>query len=63
MKTRTAVVLGMGFMLASGVTLAQQMYKWKDDQGVVHYSDTPPPPPIHRPRATGCDPGASQGSG
>jgi glutaredoxin len=31
-------------MLASSVTLAQQMYKWKDDQGVVHYSDTPPPP-------------------
>jgi len=32
-----------GLVLASGVAQAQQMYKWKDDQGVVHYSDTPPP--------------------
>ncbi|MDQ2820369.1 MAG: glutaredoxin family protein [Pseudomonadota bacterium] len=45
MTTRAAaVVVGVALMAASGMTLAQQMYKWKDDQGVVHYSDTPPPP-------------------
>lgn len=44
MMTRAvAVVVGVALMVASGMTLAQQMYKWKDDQGVVHYSDTPPP--------------------
>ena len=35
--------MGIGLTLASGALCAQQMYKWKDDQGVVHYSDTPPP--------------------
>jgi len=44
MKARTAVLLGIGLLVASGTTLAQQMYKWKDNDGVVHYSDTPPPP-------------------
>lgn len=45
MTTRAAaVVVGMAMMVASGMSLAQQMYKWKDDQGVVHYSDTAPPP-------------------
>jgi len=44
MTTRAVVVVGMAMMVASSMTLAQQMYKWKDDQGVVHYSDSPPPP-------------------
>lgn len=38
-----AVVVGFSLMLASGFALAQQMYKWVDGEGVVHYSDTPPP--------------------
>jgi glutaredoxin len=44
MKARTAVLFGIGLLVASGTTLAQQMYKWKDSEGVVHYSDTAPPP-------------------
>lgn len=43
MTARAAVLVAMSLALASGVLQAQQMYKWKDDQGVVHYSDTPPP--------------------
>ncbi len=43
MTARAAVLVAMSLALASGVINAQQMYKWKDDQGVVHYSDTPPP--------------------
>lgn len=39
-----AVVVGFSLMLASGFALAQQMYKWVDGEGIVHYSDTPPPP-------------------
>lgn len=43
MQVRTAIVLGVGMLLASGIAASQQMYKWKDEQGVVHYSDVPPP--------------------
>ena len=43
MTARAVVLVAVGLALFSGSTLAQQMYKWKDDQGVVHYSDTPPP--------------------
>ena len=45
MTTRAAVLVavGLSMALAGGSALAQQMYKWKDDQGVMHYSDTPPP--------------------
>ena len=28
---------------ASPALLAQQMYKWTDENGVVHFSETPPP--------------------
>jgi glutaredoxin len=43
MTARAAVLVAMSLALASGVIHAQQMYKWKDAEGVVHYSDTPPP--------------------
>ena len=43
MTARAAVLVAMSLALASGVLHAQQMYKWKDAEGVVHYSDTPPP--------------------
>lgn len=29
--------------LAAPCALAQQMYKWVDEKGVTHYSETPPP--------------------
>lgn len=43
MKTRAAVVWGVGLMLCVGAASGQQLYKWVDEKGVVHYSDTPPP--------------------
>jgi glutaredoxin len=46
MKARASVrwaVVGLGMVLGSSGALAQQMYKWKGADGVVHYSDTPPP--------------------
>lgn len=41
MKPRAA--LPVLLMLAIG-TAGAQVYKWKDEKGVTHYSDTPPPP-------------------
>jgi glutaredoxin len=38
----TLLMLGLG--LAGGA--AAQVYKWKDAQGVTHFSDTPPPPSV-----------------
>ena len=43
MTARAAALVAISLVLTSGALSAQQMYKWKDDQGVVHYSDTPPP--------------------
>ncbi len=34
--------------LASGATQAQQLYRWIDEQGKTHVSDTPPPPSVKR---------------
>ncbi len=30
-------------LLASATVTATELYKWTDDKGVIHYSDTPPP--------------------
>lgn len=43
MKPRAALVLLL--LLAMGAAGAQ-VYKWKDDKGVTHFSDTPPPPTV-----------------
>ncbi|HEX4300953.1 MAG TPA: DUF4124 domain-containing protein [Gammaproteobacteria bacterium] len=39
------IALACGVMLALGTSLAaaDQVYKWVDDQGHVHFSQTPPP--------------------
>ena len=36
------VLLAMGLLLCAAPTSAQ-MYKWVDDKGVTHYSESPPP--------------------
>lgn len=36
------VVLVCGLMLLPGVALATDVYKWKDADGKIRYSDTPP---------------------
>lgn len=42
MGARAAALLVTGLALCAAPVLAQ-MYKWKDDKGVLHYSDAPPP--------------------
>jgi hypothetical protein len=45
MQARAALPLWLTLllMLAAG-TAGAQVYKWKDEKGVTHFSDTPPPP-------------------
>ncbi|MBS1154703.1 MAG: hypothetical protein H6R07_627 [Proteobacteria bacterium] len=40
MKRMTLLLLSM---LLAGAAVAGQIYKWKDAEGKIHYSDTPPP--------------------
>lgn len=42
MKPRRAIPALLMLMLATGMAGAQ-VYKWKDEKGVTHFSDTPPP--------------------
>ena len=37
-----ALLIGATWLAAGGVDAAE-IYKWKDEKGVVHYSNTPPP--------------------
>jgi glutaredoxin len=41
MRTR---IIGTLLMLAAATAAAQQLYRWTDDKGRVHITDTPPPP-------------------
>lgn len=41
-SARTRLTLSLLLLLCGGMASAQ-MYKWKDDKGVTHFSDTPPP--------------------
>ena len=39
----SAVLLLAATFVATGASNATEIYKWKDEKGVVHYSNTPPP--------------------
>jgi len=39
-----AAMLAAVFTLCAASTQAQQLYRWTDEKGVVHITDTPPPP-------------------
>jgi Domain of unknown function (DUF4124) len=41
--TRTIFFLGLSLSVATAFAAQSQVYKWTDAQGVVHYSDAPPP--------------------
>jgi glutaredoxin len=41
---RRGAFLGLALLLCAGTASAQQMYKWTDAAGKVHFTDTPPPP-------------------
>jgi len=38
-----AVVVGLALLVIADVAAAFQVYKWKDEHGVTHYGDAPPP--------------------
>jgi hypothetical protein len=40
---RTALLVALAVSLAGGSASATELYKWTDKNGVVHYSDAPPP--------------------
>lgn len=35
--------VALAALFAGGTLHATELYKWTDDKGIVHYSDTPPP--------------------
>jgi hypothetical protein len=50
MQLRTfiaASVIGLSLACVAGFASAQQIYKWKDANGVVHFSQTPPSGSTH----------------
>ena len=40
-RFRQILVVAIAALLASGMTLASEIYKWTDDEGSVHYVDRP----------------------
>ena len=46
----------------SATALAGDLYKWVDDKGVVHYSDTPPPLNTHKAERLRVDGGVTSGT-
>jgi glutaredoxin len=40
---KAGLALAVGIAVAAGTALAQQ-YRWTDQNGQIHYTDTPPPP-------------------
>lgn len=50
MQLRTFIavsVVGLSLACIAGFASAQQIYKWKDANGVMHYSQTPPSSSAH----------------
>ena len=50
MQLRTfiaASVIGLSLACVAGFASAQQIYKWKDANGVIHFSQTPPSSSTH----------------
>lgn len=48
---RVSVALAL---LASAAGASAQLYSWKDDKGVTHFSDQPPPEPAAKAKAKGA---------
>lgn len=40
---KLGLLLSASVVLATTTVTAQQVYKWKDDKGTLHYTQTPPP--------------------
>jgi glutaredoxin len=41
--SRFPLAAGLALLLAAGAALGQTLYRWTDEQGRVHVTDTPPP--------------------
>ena len=41
---RTRLAATIALVLLAGAAIAQQLYRWTDEKGRVHVTDTPPPP-------------------
>lgn len=54
---KSAMAIAVGMALAAGTTLAQQ-YRWTDQNGRIHYTDTPPPASAKDVRKKGAPPPA-----
>src|SRR2546427_6085967 len=39
---KVLTILAAGFLIISAASPADVIYRWRDAQGVLHYSDTPP---------------------
>ena len=39
---KVPIILAAGFLIISAASSADVIYRWRDAQGVLHYSDTPP---------------------
>jgi len=58
-----AAGLAAALALCAASADAQQLYRWTDEKGAVHITDTPPPPTakgVQKPRATASAPAATQ---
>ena len=51
MERSLAVGLALAALLASGPAAGGKLYKWVDEKGEVHYTDTPPPEAARHDRA------------
>jgi glutaredoxin len=43
MKTGFAIIISFLFLFVFGSPASSQVYQWKDKEGNIHFSDTPPP--------------------
>ena len=41
--TERALIVAAGLLLGAGLAHAQPMYKWVDEKGTTHFSQSPPP--------------------
>jgi hypothetical protein len=76
---RSLPILALAALLLAGSAAAQQFYKWKDANGVTHYTTTPPPagqdasrlavkpgnpePPVDTSTSTATDPAGATPAG
>jgi hypothetical protein len=50
------IIAALLFLFAASAVAGQELYRWKDDHGVVHYSDTPPSGRSYETRQVLADP-------